>query len=223
MQPVAGSQESSVQAFPSSQLIGRPEQLPPEQTSPAVQALLSLHFAEFGVFTQPLKRLQESSVHGLLSSQVIKAWRHCPVLELQVSLVHAFRSSQLMGMPEQRPPEMVSPAVQGSPSSQAALSSLSAYPAVELLRPNCRVVDVKIALDGRDPFAGITERFLLSLVWTALAFCAETFSPRFGIPSAALPFPAGKAADTFTALTFSSGIFSVGDDAIWAGAADPEE
>src|SRR5437870_1925627 len=64
MQPVAGSHESVVQTFPSSQLrAGPPMQRPFEQASP------SSHGAVFGVWMQPLFGSQESSVQGLSSSQ----------------------------------------------------------------------------------------------------------------------------------------------------------
>jgi len=46
-----------------------PAQIPPWQISPDVQALPSSHAALFGAFTQPSIGSQESSVHGLSSSQ----------------------------------------------------------------------------------------------------------------------------------------------------------
>lgn len=69
-QPVAGLHVSSVQMFASSQLAGPPAwQLPPPHTSPTVQALPSLQAAVLFVWTQPLRGLHVSSVHGLWSSQ----------------------------------------------------------------------------------------------------------------------------------------------------------
>src|SRR2546425_1208362 len=69
-QPVAGSQESVVQTFPSSQLrAGPPVHRPFEQTSPVVQALPSSQARVFAAWTQPLPGSQESSVQGLPSSQ----------------------------------------------------------------------------------------------------------------------------------------------------------
>src|SRR5438445_3150813 len=92
--PVAGLQESSVQTFPSSQFRGGPPtHRPPAQVSAVVQVFPSSQGAVFGVFTQPLAGLQESSVH-------------------------AFPSSQLRAAPTQHPPAQPSPAVQAFPSSQ---------------------------------------------------------------------------------------------------------
>jgi hypothetical protein len=49
--PVDGLHESVVQTLPSSTLSGLPDwQLPPLQTSPVVQALLSLQVVPFGFF-----------------------------------------------------------------------------------------------------------------------------------------------------------------------------
>ena len=45
VQPVAGSQPSAVHGFPSLQLTGVPEQVPPEHTSPVVHRFPSLHAA----------------------------------------------------------------------------------------------------------------------------------------------------------------------------------
>src|SRR5437667_352120 len=91
-QPVVALQTSSVQAFPSSQLgAGPPTQRPPVQVSAVVQAFPSSQGAVFGVLTQPVAGSQESSVHGL-------------------------PSSQLSAAPTQRPPEQVSAVVQAFPS-----------------------------------------------------------------------------------------------------------
>jgi hypothetical protein len=63
--------ESTVQQFPSSQLVGPPPlQVPPPQVSFAVQAFPSLHGDVLLVWTQPFAGLHESSVHGLLSLQL---------------------------------------------------------------------------------------------------------------------------------------------------------
>tara|TARA_B100000579_G_scaffold364308_1_gene323235 strand:+ start:2898 stop:3494 length:597 start_codon:yes stop_codon:yes gene_type:complete len=90
--PVLELQESSVQGFPSSQMVAEPVQAPPAQVSPVVQALLSLQL--FVLFRFP----QEPS-------------------SLQVSVVHGFSSSQFKAPPVQRPPAHWSLVVQGSPSS----------------------------------------------------------------------------------------------------------
>jgi hypothetical protein len=88
-------QVSVVQALPSLQTMAAPPwQLPPLQASPVVQALPSSHAAALFVWTQPVAGTQESSVHGLLSSQLVAepAWQLPPA---QVSpVVQAFPSSQ---------------------------------------------------------------------------------------------------------------------------------
>ena len=98
-QPLAESQGSSMQMFPSSQSDGTPPtHAPAEHVSAVVQASLSSHKAELFVETQPVCESQESSVHGLTSSQssgVVPGW-------------HA-------------PAEQVSPVVQASPSSHGAV------------------------------------------------------------------------------------------------------
>src|SRR5437870_44099 len=69
-QPVAASQESSVQPLPSSQFGADPPwQVPPTHVSFVVQAFPSLHGFELFEWTQPLAGLQESSVQPLPSSQ----------------------------------------------------------------------------------------------------------------------------------------------------------
>ena len=95
--PATGLQESSVQTSPSSQSGGAPPRhAPPEQVSPVVQASPSSQDAALSACTQPVAGSQESSVQTLPSSQ------------------------SGGGPPRQMPPEHVSPAVQGSPSSQGA-------------------------------------------------------------------------------------------------------
>jgi hypothetical protein len=67
-QPEAGSQESSVQGLPSSQLAALPAQVPPEHTSPVVQALPSSQPALLlSLWHSPLTQL--SVVQALSSSQ----------------------------------------------------------------------------------------------------------------------------------------------------------
>jgi hypothetical protein len=98
--PVEGLQASSVQALLSLQVTAVPlTQAPAEQTSPVVQALPSLHaFVSSATYShKPVAGLQASSVHGLLSLQLVVA------------------------PPTQAPPEQESPVVQGFPSSQAAV------------------------------------------------------------------------------------------------------
>jgi hypothetical protein len=64
--------------------------------------------------------------------------------------------------------------VQGSPSSHAVLFSLPVPSIAEKLRPGgFSIVEAKFAPDMVDLFAGLWERFLLSLIWPAVeAFCA---------------------------------------------------
>ena len=73
--PEAGLQESSVQTLLSLQTVGAPGvATPPMQTSPDVQALLSLKVLVLSlVNTHPEAGLQESSVQTLLSLQTIAA------------------------------------------------------------------------------------------------------------------------------------------------------
>src|SRR3989441_683337 len=94
-QPLAGLQESSVQTFPSSQFRGGPPtHRPPAQVSAVVQAFPSSQGAVFGVFTQPLAGLQESSVQTFRSSQLgAGPPTHCPPAQVS-AVVQAFPSSQ---------------------------------------------------------------------------------------------------------------------------------
>lgn len=149
MQPPAGSHESSVQTFPSSQFSGEPgTQLPPEQASLVVQALLSLQGLVLLTCTQPLAGLQESSVHPFPSSQfgggpgmqlppahvsfVVHASPSLhglvlltcvqPVAGSQASSVQMLPSSQFGAGPgTQFPPEHVSFVVQALPSLHGLL------------------------------------------------------------------------------------------------------
>src|SRR5213594_1292040 len=78
--PVAGSQESVVQTFPSSQASGGPPwHAPFEHVSRVVQAFPSSHAAVLGVMTQsPVAGSQESSVQTLPSSQCRDSPTHLP-------------------------------------------------------------------------------------------------------------------------------------------------
>jgi hypothetical protein len=144
MQPASALQESSVHGFESPQFGGGPPwQVPPEQVSPVVQALPSLHAAEFGVFTQPTAGLHESLVQGFASLQlgaappwhappeqvspVVQAlpslhgcvfgWLMQPEDGSHESLVQGFVSLQFgAGPPTQAPPAQVSLVVQALPS-----------------------------------------------------------------------------------------------------------
>ena len=107
-QPVAGSQVSVVHGLPSLQVIAAPGlQAEPAQTSPLVQALLSVHGRELAANTQPVAALQLSLVQALLSLQVVSA----------------------PGMHE--PAEHASPTVQTFPSLHAAVLLVNTQPLVE--------------------------------------------------------------------------------------------
>ena len=104
VQPPNGSQASVVHTFLSSQsVLAAPEQLPPLQTSPWVQALLSLQTAELGVCAQPVPGAQLSFVHGLLSSQFAPLPVQTPSAQLS-PFVHALPSSQALVLAECRQP-----------------------------------------------------------------------------------------------------------------------
>ena len=108
-QPVSESQESSVQTLPSLQLgAGPPTQLPPEQVSFVVQALLSLHETVLFVCVQTPDE-QASVVHPLPSSHWL-AW------------VHSVQPG--MGVPQQLPPAHTSSLVQAWLSSQGSVLSV---------------------------------------------------------------------------------------------------
>ncbi len=77
--PTAGSHESAVHELMSSQTRGVPVHCPSTQASFTVQAFPSSHGAVMGVNTHvPVFLSQESSVHGLPSSQTSGTPTHCP-------------------------------------------------------------------------------------------------------------------------------------------------
>ena len=151
VQPVNGLQEAVVQTLLSSgQVTCVPVQVPFEQLSFSVHALLSLQVPEFfGVCTHPVAGLQLSSVQALLSSQlsgvvpglqvpfsqtspVVQAFpslqaaefgvkTQSPVIGSQESVVQGLLSLQVFGVPAHTPLEQTSLIVQGFPSSHAAL------------------------------------------------------------------------------------------------------
>src|SRR5207237_933346 len=107
--PVSGRQASSVQGLPSSQRrAAPPTHLPPEQGSPVVQPSTSEHGAVFGVCTQPVAGLHESSVQTLPSSQLGGA------------------------LPTHVPPVQTSTVVQALPSSQGAVFDACTQPVAGL-------------------------------------------------------------------------------------------
>ena len=148
-QPLAGSQLSSVQTLPSSQLgAGPTTQIPPAQVSPVVQESLSLQDTVLFRWTQPVAGSQPSSVHTFPSSQSVAGpttqippaqvslavqaspslqgaalfvWTQ-PTAGSQLSSVQAFPSSQFgPGPPTQTPPLQASSVVQASPSLQGTV------------------------------------------------------------------------------------------------------
>jgi hypothetical protein len=153
---VAGSHESIVQHWPSSQLVGPPAwHVPPPQVSPVVHALPSLHGAVLFVWTQPVDALQVSVVQTLPSSQfggtpplqvppphvsfvvqalpslheaVLLVWTQ-PEDGLQESSVHGLLSLQpSAGPPLQVPPPHVSAVVQAFPSLHGAVLLVCTQP-----------------------------------------------------------------------------------------------
>ncbi len=97
-QPLAGLQLSEVQPLPSLQVTAAPDwQLPPEQTSPLVQALLSSQFVVRFVWRQPATVSQISEVHGLLSLQLSAVPPGWQALDAQMSpMVHASPSEHVL-------------------------------------------------------------------------------------------------------------------------------
>lgn len=109
-QPVPGLQESSVHGLPSSQ----PRepvatQDPPLQWSPVVQAFPSLHGAALFTCTQPVRGSQESSAHGLPSSQASDPVTTQDPLLQRSPVVHAFPS--LQPVPSSTRPSQLAPVV----------------------------------------------------------------------------------------------------------------
>src|SRR6266849_1382115 len=159
-QPVAGTQLSSVQTLPSSQLgAGPPTQVPPLHASLVVQAFPSLHGLVLLVCTQPVSGLQASVVQTLPSSQlgagpptqvpplqvslVVQAFPSLqglvllvctqPVAGLQLSSVQTLPSSQLgAGPPTHAPPAQVSLVVQAFPSLQGLVLLMCTQPVAGL-------------------------------------------------------------------------------------------
>jgi hypothetical protein len=159
-QPVPGLHVSSVQGLLSLQSRAVPAwQLPPEHTSPVVQAFPSLHGAVLLVKTHPVANVQVSVVHGLLSLHTIPTplhtpprqtspivhglpssqglmlltWTH-PLAGLQLSVVQTLLSLQSsVPVPGwQLPPLQASPVVHALPSSQPAVLSVCTQPVAGL-------------------------------------------------------------------------------------------
>jgi hypothetical protein len=151
LQPVTGSQLSSVHGSPSLQsVLPVPAHVPAVQVSLAVHGLPSSHAPVRLVWVQPLA-VQASSVQGLLSSQLTATPTHEPVAHVspvvqllpsshapvsgvwpqplvveQLSSVQALPSEQFATVPAQSPATHASPVVQASPSLQLVPLGLSA-------------------------------------------------------------------------------------------------
>src|SRR5437870_4991687 len=125
-QPVAGSHESVVHTFPSSQLrAGPPVHRPFEQVSPVVHALPSSQASVFGAWTQPLPESQESSVQGLPSSQSSDGPpTHAPAAHVS-AVVQALPSWHGFAL---KPTTWHVPVPLQVPSSVQTLASLQAQP-----------------------------------------------------------------------------------------------
>src|SRR5438105_665050 len=97
MQPVAGTQLSSVHTLPSLQLsVVPPVHVPPEHVSAVVHALPSSHDAVLLVCTQPEAGVHESSVQPLLSLQFGGLLPlHTPAVQTS-TVVHALPSLQVV-------------------------------------------------------------------------------------------------------------------------------
>ncbi len=159
-QPLPALHESLVHRLLSSQFSAVPgTQLPPEQASPSVHALLSVHEPACGVATQPEFGSQLSVVHGLPSLQTmvapgaqaelaqpspevhalpslhgrLLAVNTQPDAGLHASLVQRLLSLQTVEGPAmQAPPEQASPTVQTLPSEQLAVVLVKTQPVLEL-------------------------------------------------------------------------------------------
>ena len=135
-------------------------QLPPPQTSPLVQALLSSQATVRLTWTQPAETSQESDVHGLLSLQFgaeapaaqLPAEQMSPIVQalpseqtllfgvnaqpptlLQLSVVHGLLSLHCWPGPEtQLPAAHVSGVVQSLPSEQGSVLLAWTQPVVAL-------------------------------------------------------------------------------------------
>src|SRR6059058_2275733 len=132
-QPVAGSHESMVQTFPSSQLrAGPPVHRPFEQASPVVQTFPSSQASGGPPWHAPFEHVSRV-VQAFPSSHaaVLGVMTQSPVAGSQESSVQTLRSSQCRDWPMHVPPPQTSPAVQASPSSQGAVFGVWTQPLPE--------------------------------------------------------------------------------------------
>ena len=157
-QPLVGSQASSVHRLPSLQLSSEPGwHAPVAQTSPLVQALLSLHGTVLFTCEQPPAALHASVVHRLPSSQasagpgthtplahaslLVQSFASVqgkvlfvnvhPLAGLQTSFVQGFPSLQVTTAPALHAPLLqMSPCVQALPSLQGTVLFVCVQPFV---------------------------------------------------------------------------------------------
>ena len=124
LQPLARSQLSMVQVFPSSQVLGPPvPQTPPLQVSFSVQPSPSSQgVLSNGVCTQPAEATQLSVVQTLLSSQSLATCEQVPEALSHLSTVHALLSSQSVA-PLQ--PASTSALIASASASTSAFTSTS--------------------------------------------------------------------------------------------------
>jgi len=155
--PLALSQLSFVQGFPSLQVTSLPWHAPPAQPSFALHALPSSQVAVFQALTQPLLAAQLSVVQGFASSQLIVApgwhalfaqvspavhsdpssharllasWWH-PSPAVQLSVVQALLSLQSIAAPlSQTPAAHASPTLQALPSVHVPAVANATQPVV---------------------------------------------------------------------------------------------
>ena len=157
VQPCWASQLSVVHGLPSLQVGPLPgTQAPDLHMSPMVQALLSSHAIDWGVFLQPSVALQVSRVHKLPSSQpAAKPEMHSPfwhaspavhklpsvqgaVLLLKTQPILLSQLSSVQGLPSLQAtalPGWQAPAAQMSPTVQMLLSSQAAVLLVDVQPP----------------------------------------------------------------------------------------
>ena len=218
-QPVAGTQESSVQAFPSSQSRGAPPlHVPPPHVSFAVQAFPSLHVPVLLTWTQPVPGLQESVVQTLPSSQpgalpmqtpplqaseVVQAFPSSheralsactqPVPGLQESSVQMFPSSQSGGGPPlHAPPPQASFVVQAFPSLHEAVLLAWAQPVAGTHESSVQRFPSSqeaVLLTCRQPVAGTQESVVQAFPSSQLGGAVPTQPPPLQVSVVVQAFP----------------------------------
>jgi hypothetical protein len=147
-QPCTLSQVSVVHSLLSLQSICVPTHWPAEHLSPLVQALPSLQSAVFATLLQPVVRLHESSVQGLLSLQLSAVpLRQAPDEQLSRPL-HTSPSLQLVHALPPRPHcEVDVPAWQSVPLTQP----VQHLPALHLPAPAAQLVPLALFAYAHSP------------------------------------------------------------------------